>query len=106
MKETSSIYNFESSENDRNATETATANPYQELNVNTSDVKSTVTNTSRFTIFWEYYSSRNKIKCHAAWIVKLKANWLKGKQKEKKRESLYFVTCEELLKGETYHLKM
>ena len=36
MKEASSIYNFESSENDRNTTEAATANPYHELNVYTS----------------------------------------------------------------------
>ena len=33
MKEASLIYNFESSENDSNTTEIATANPYQELNV-------------------------------------------------------------------------
>ena len=39
MKEDSSIYNFESSENDRNTTETGAANPYQELNVYTSEVK-------------------------------------------------------------------
>ena len=106
MKEASSIYNFESSENDRNTTEAATANLYQELNAYTSEVKSAVTNTSRLTIFWEYYSSWNKIKRHVAWIVKLKANWLKWKRKEKKRENFNFVTCEELLKSETYLLKM
>ena len=55
MKEASSIYNFESTENERNTIETATANPYQKLNVYTSEVKSAVTNTSRTTIFWEYY---------------------------------------------------
>ena len=38
MKEASLIYNFESSENDRDTTETAAANPYQELNVYTSEV--------------------------------------------------------------------
>ena len=38
--------------------------------------------------------------------MKLKANWLKWKRKEKKRENFNFVTCEELLKGETYLLKM
>ena len=57
MKEASLIYNFESSENDTNTTEAATANLYQELDVYTSEVKSAVTNTSRLTIFWEYYSS-------------------------------------------------
>ena len=72
MKEASSIYNFQSSENNRNTTETETADPYQEPNVYTSGVKSTVTNTSLLTIFWEYYSSWNKIKHHVAWIVKLK----------------------------------
>ena len=79
MKEASSIYNFESSENDSNTTETATANPYQELNVYISEVRSAVINTSLPTIYWEFYSSRNKIKCHVAWIVKLRANWLKWK---------------------------
>ena len=39
MNEASSIYNFELSENDRNTTETATANWHQELNVYTSEVK-------------------------------------------------------------------
>ena len=106
MKEASSIYNFESSENDRNTTEAATANPYHELNVYTSEVKSAVKNTSRPTIFWEYYSTWNKIKRHVAWIMKLKANWLKWKRKEKKRENFNFVTCEELLKSKTYLLKM
>ena len=38
--------------------------------------------------------------------MKLKANWLKWKRKEKKRENFNFVTCEELLKSETYLLKM
>ena len=51
MREASSIYNFESSENDRNTTEAATANPYPELNVYTSEVKSAVKNTSCPTIF-------------------------------------------------------
>ena len=51
MKEASSIYNFESSENERNTTETATADPYQKLNIYTSEGKSAVTNTSRPTIF-------------------------------------------------------
>ena len=51
MKDASSIYSFESGENDRNTTETTVANPYQELNVYTSEVKSAVTNTSRPTIF-------------------------------------------------------
>ena len=106
MKDASSIYIFESSENDRNTTEIATANPYQELYAYTSEVKLAVTNTSRPTKFWEYYSSWNKIKRHVAWIVKLKANWLKWKRKEKKRENFNFVTCEELLKSETYLLKI
>ena len=106
MKEASSIYISESSENDRNTTEIATANPYQELNAYTSKVKLAVTNTSRPTKFCEYYSSWNKIKRHVAWIVKLKANWLKWKRKEKKRENFNFVTCEGLLKSETYLLKM
>ena len=51
MKEASSIYNFESSETVSNTTETATANPYQELNVYTSEVKSAVINTSLPTIY-------------------------------------------------------
>ena len=51
MKEAYSIYNFESSENGRNTTETAAANPYEELNVYTSEVKSAVKNTSCPTIF-------------------------------------------------------
>ena len=85
---------------------TATANPYQELNVYTSEVQSAVINTSRPTIYWEFYSSRNKIKCHVAWIVKLNANWLKWKRKEKKCESFNLVTGEELLKGQKYLLKM
>ena len=106
MNEASSIYNFESSENDSNTTEAATANPYHELNVYTSEVKSAVKNTSRPTIFWEYYSSWNKIKRNVAWIMKLKGNWLKWKRKEKRRENFNFVTCEELLKSETYLLKM
>ena len=38
--------------------------------------------------------------------MKLKANWLKWKRKEKKCENFNFVTCEELLKSETYLLKM
>ena len=38
--------------------------------------------------------------------MKLKANWMKWKQKEKKREKFNFVTCEELLKSETYLLNM
>ena len=100
MKEVSSIYISESSKNGRNKTETATANPYQELNVYTSKVKSAVTNTSRPTIFWEYYSSWNKTKRHVAWIVKLKANWLNWKRKEKKLGNFSFVTCGELLKSE------
>ena len=106
MEEASSIYNFESSENARNTTKAATANLYQELNTYTSEVKLAVTNTSSLTIFWEYYSSWNKIKRHLAWIMKLKANWLKWKRKEKKRENFNFVTCEELLKSKTYLLKM
>ena len=52
MKEAISIYNFESSENDRNTTETATVNRYQEPNVYTSEVKPTITNISCPTIFW------------------------------------------------------
>ena len=51
MKEAYAIYNSESSENGRNTTETAAANPYEELNVYTSEVKSAVKNTSFPTIF-------------------------------------------------------
>ena len=102
MKEANSVYNFELSENDRNTTEIALENPYQELKVYTYKVKSAVSNK------WKspYYSSSNKIQPHVAWIVKLKANWLKGKRKEKERKNFNFATCEELLKGETYLLKM
>ena len=92
IKQASSIYNFDSNENGRNTTETAAINQYQDLNVYISEVKSTVPNTSRRTIFWEYYSSWNKIKRHLAWIVKLKANWLERKRKKKERENFNFVT--------------
>ena len=51
MKEAYAIYNFESSENGRNTTETAAANPYEELNVYTSEVKSAVKSTTCPTIF-------------------------------------------------------
>ena len=71
MKEASSTSNFESSKNGWNTTETAVANPYQELNVYMSEAKSTVPNTSRPAIFWKYYSSWDKVKRHVAWIVKL-----------------------------------
>ena len=70
-----------------------------------SEVKSAVIQSCP-TIFWEYYSSWNKEKYHVAWIVKLKENWLKRKQKEKECENFNFVTCEELLKSKTYLLKM
>ena len=53
VKEASSIYNFELSENDRNTSEAATANLYHKLNIYTCEVKSAVKNTSRPTIFWE-----------------------------------------------------
>ena len=106
MKKANSIYDFESSEKGRNTTETTAGNPYEDLNVYTSEVKSAVTNASHPTIFWEYYESWNKfesscshIKSHVAWIVKLKANWLKRKRKEKERENFNFVKCEELLKS-------
>ena len=81
------------SENVRNTTETIAANQYQELNVCTSEVKAAVPNTSCPTIFWEYYSSWNKIKRHVAWTVKLITNWLNKKRKE-------------LLESKTYLLKM
>ena len=38
--------------------------------------------------------------------MKLKANWLKWKRKEKKRENFNFVTCEEMIKSKNYRLKM
>ena len=95
MKEASSSYNFELSENVRNTTEAATVNLYHELNIYTCEVKSAVKNTSRPTIFWEYYSSWNKIKRHVAWIVKLnlKANWFKWERKKKMHENFNFITC-------------
>ena len=58
-------------------TETTATNQYQELNVYSSEVKTSRTKYRSPTIFWEYYSSCNKIKCYVAWIVKLKANWLR-----------------------------
>ena len=74
--------NFVSNENVRNTTESTASNPYQDLNVYMSKVKSAVPNTSCPTIFWEYYSSWNKIK--------RQANWLKTKRKEKEGKNFFF----------------